>query len=317
MILKILFWLFVAIDVAALVLFGLLGLAAAKPSHTNPLVALIVPFVLPALVLTGSVWLFLRAQSTGGRVVALAIAALPFIFVVVSQGVVQLMMRGYQDEGGNFWQFRSGPLREIEAAIQRNDVAALTAAARGADVNKPGISGATALVLGFRQLEKTPEHGLDVVRALLKAGADPNAGKDELPLQPAIGLSRRFGPELVKLLLDAGANPNKRSEFGDPVFFIAGGADIDVEVMKLLLDRGADIKATNRDGHSAVHVPLLTRNWKVMLLLLQRGASWRNVRTPNDLPFRAYVENEARLGTGNGLAEVIEFLRAAEASGGR
>ena len=38
MVLKILFWLAVAIDVAAMLLFFLLGMAAAGPSKTNPLV---------------------------------------------------------------------------------------------------------------------------------------------------------------------------------------------------------------------------------------------------------------------------------------
>lgn len=65
--LRIVFWLVVAFDIAVLLLFGALGLAAARPSHTNPLAALIVPLVLPGLVLAGAVLLFLRAAEAGGR----------------------------------------------------------------------------------------------------------------------------------------------------------------------------------------------------------------------------------------------------------
>lgn len=84
--------------------------------------------------------------------------------------------------------------------------------------------------------------------------------------------------------------------------------------MKILLDRGADVKAKNRDGKGVVYLPATANNWKV-LLLLQRGAPWRDQRGVGGMPFRNYVEGEARLGTGGGLAEVLEFFKNANVSG--
>lgn len=312
--LRIVFWLVVAFDVAVLLLFGVLGLAAAGSSHTNPLAALIVPFVLPGLVLVGAVLLFLRAPSTSGRVVAVAIAALPLVFTLAARGVTQWIARGYQDGGGGFSQFHAGPQREIEAAIARNDAAAVTRLLPSVDVNKPGISGATLLVLALRQLNDTPTQ-LDVLRSLLAAGADPNLGRDELPLLAAIGASRTVGPEPVRLLLAAGAKPNTRDAIGEPVYFTAGGLDLDPALMLAMLDHGADIRALGRDGRSVLSLPASLRNWKMVLLLLQRGAPWRETRSLEGLPFNAWVEGQTGFGTGDGLAEVLEFLRAAEAGG--
>lgn len=308
---KILFWLFVAVDLVVLVIFGLLGLAAARPSHTNPFAAILIPFVLPGAILCGAVWLFLHSHTTAGRLLALGVAALPFLVVVISQGASLLTLSAHRDAEGNIRQFRSGPLREIEVAIERHDAVAVAAAARGAKLDTPSISGATVLVFALRQLDETPDQ-LDVVRALLQAGADPNAGGDELPLQVAIGASRKSGPEPVRLLLEAGANPNALTSFGDPAYFTGGGAEIDVEIMQLLLDRGADVRLLDKDGQGAVFLPSITENWKVLLLVLQKGAPWRDQKSVGGVPLRTYLENEAHHDPDPGLADVLAFFRAAD-----
>ncbi len=289
---KLLFWLLVAVDVIALVTFGLLGLAAAGPSRTNPIAALVIPFFLPAAILTGAIWLFLNAQATGARLVATFVAALPVLVVAVGSGTSLLQLLRYRDSAGDIREFRSEALREIEAAIQRNDAAAVATAARGADVNTPGLSGTTVLVLALRQLRKTPDQ-LDVVKALLAAGADPDLGRSELPLQVAIGASRAAGIEPVRLLLDAGADPNTRSEWGDPVYFIAGGAGADPAIMELLLARGADVQIRDSQGSGAAAAATRNGNWKVLKLLLERGAPWRDQKGPGGVPLRNYLEHQA------------------------
>jgi hypothetical protein len=308
---KILFWLFVAIDAVALLIFGLLGLAAAKPSHTNPIAALVIPFFIPAAILIGAILLFLNAQATGARIVALLVAAFPLLFVVGSWAVGMTQLLSYRDAAGNIREFRSPALRDIEAAIASNDAAAVATAVRGADLNTPGISGATVLVLALRHLRDNPD-GLDVVKALLAAGADPNIRGNELPLQAAIGASHKSGPEPVRLLLEAGANPNARDEWGNPAFFTAGGARL--EVMQLLLAHGADVQLRDKQGASAVVLPAQTRNWRVLELLLQRGAPWRDQKAIVGEPFLVSLEGEQRKaesrgGNTDGLAEVMALLR--------
>ncbi|MBL9166154.1 MAG: hypothetical protein JNN07_00265 [Verrucomicrobiales bacterium] len=311
---KVLFWLLVAIDAIVLVIFGLLGLAAAGPSRTNPIAALMIPFFIPGAILLGAVWLFLSVQAPGARVLALLIAASPLLFVVGSQVAGRWQLKGFRDASGNIRQFRSESLRAIETAILANDAGAVATAARGAaELNTPGLSGATALVLAFRQLRKSPGE-LDVIRALIAAGADPNVSKVELPLQVAIGESRASGPEPVRLLLEAGAKPNQRSEGGGPVFFFAGGAGIDVGILELLLKHGADVRLKDAQGRSAVVTAAIVGNWPVLELLLQRGAPWQDQKGTGGLPFLNFIEVEAnkvppQTASTNGLARVMALLR--------
>ncbi len=153
-----------------------------------------------------------------------------------------------------------------------------------------------------------------MIRALLAAGADPNISKTELPLQAAIGESRTSGAETVRLLLDAGANPNARGEWGNPAFFTAGGASL--EVMELLLAHGADVQLRDKQGRSAVVLAATTRNWRVLELLLRRGAPWRDQQAVQGVPFLDYLEREARDAqssswNSDGLGEVMALLRSA------
>ena len=309
---KILFWLFVAIDLVAIVIGGLLGLAAAGPSRTNPLAAIVIPVVIPGAILLGAVWVFLNMQSAGARALALGVAALPFIVVAIGMGTTALELLGYRDASGQIREFKSGALVEIEDAIARNDAAAVTAAARGAELNTRGISGASVLVLALRQLRTTPDQ-LDVIRALLAAGADPNFIASESPLQLAISASGRSGIELVRMFLDAGANPNAPDEEGEPAFFMAGASGVQVEVLQLLLARGADVQLRARDGESAVALPARTSNWPVLALLLRRGAPWQDQQGAVGVPFRDYVERELARSDAEGAAEVITHLRGGAA----
>ena len=304
---KLLFWLFVAIDLVALVIGGLLGLAAAGSSRTNPVAALVIPVFLPGLILAAAIGLFLFAQSPVARTVALFIAALPTLVVVGGHANALRILNAYRDESGEVTQFRTASLRAVEGAVTRGDAAAVAAAARGVDLDTPSLSGATMLVFALREFQRS-KGNIEVVRALLAAGADPNATGAEPPLQVAIAASRTAGLELVQLLLDAGADPNQRAEFGDPAFFMAGGAGIDVAVLELLLARGADVKLLDTNGKSAVVLAATTRNWRVLALLMQRGAPWRDQHGPSGLPFRTYVENELRDEKAEGVAEVLALL---------
>jgi hypothetical protein len=315
---KFLFWSFVAVDVGALVLFGLLALAAAGPSRTNPIAALVVPFLVPAAILVGAIVLFVNAESALLRTVAVVIAAAPVLITVGTQLHVLAKLSDYRDESGELRQFRSQELRDLEAAVTRGDAAAVAAAASGVDLDTPGLSGATVLVLALRRLQQAPER-IDVVRALIAAGADPNVAHAELPLQPAIAATRGCGIEPVQLLLDAGAHPNAIGESGDPAFFTAGGAGVDVAVMRLLVERGADVQLLGSNGRSAVVLAAQTRNWPVLELLVQLGAPWRDQFGRVGVPFLEHMESEERRDPQGeedraALARVMELLRAGAAS---
>ncbi|HYW30036.1 MAG TPA: hypothetical protein VE869_00920, partial [Gemmatimonas sp.] len=79
---KLLFWGFVALDIAALLFFFVLGLAAAGSSRTSPATVALFMLLLPAIPLAGAVWVFLRSSTTLWRVLAFVLAAAPVVVAV-------------------------------------------------------------------------------------------------------------------------------------------------------------------------------------------------------------------------------------------
>lgn len=72
----------------------------------------------------------------------------------------------------------------------------------------------------------------------------------------------RYG--LIKLLLDAGADPNAGLADGDtPLHY----ATVDYDITKMLLDAGADKRARNKDGKTPFDIAMENLNYKVLVLL--------------------------------------------------
>jgi uncharacterized protein len=248
--------------------------------------------VLPCIPLAGAVALYLRATSPAARVIALLIAAAPLVLLVTGNAVARLQVGATTNERGEMTFFRAGRMRDIAEAIARDDAATVASLAPTVNVNSRGASGMTLLVLAARRLRTTPERH-DVLRALLRAGADPDvAAQYELPLAIAIQQSGKAGLEPVRMMLDAGADPNLATSFGEPVYFAATGVSSTPETLALLLDRGANVNAEAPNGMTALFAAANTRNWKAALLLLERGADWRRGRSVNGLPFKSVVESE-------------------------
>jgi ankyrin repeat protein len=144
---------------------------------------------------------------------------------------------------------------------------------------------------------------------LLEAGADPNAGELELPLTAALMASEKAGLEPLRMLLAAGAYPNKPDSFGSPAYFLATGIRVHPGALPLLLDRGANLELRARDGATALRRATDSQNWPATLLLLQRGANWRETRMLNGTDFHNKIEADVRVyGDEKGLAEVLRFV---------
>jgi hypothetical protein len=87
---------------------------------------------------------------------------------------------------------------------------------RGADPNTQTNENGSSVLAGLAYVNE-----LECVRILLRAGADPNRGRDvsgETPLHHALAGSERGRTPLVKLLLDYGADPNSRTKPGVPSY---------------------------------------------------------------------------------------------------
>lgn len=296
---KLVFWGLAALDLLGILLLFVLGLAAAGSSRTSPVQVTLFLLVLPCIPLAAAVVVFLRSTSPMGRVVALLLVAAPLAVLVSTKAIADVQLRANSNERGELTFFRAGPMRDIAEAIARNDSRTVASLASTVDVNKTGLSDMTLLLLAARQLRQTPEQH-EVLRALLAARADPNKGAQyELPLAIAIQQSGKAGLEPVKLLLDAGANPNLKTSFGEPVWFAAIGRSSTLETLALLLDRGADVNAMTPNGSTALFSAANVRNWEAAVLLLQRGADWRRGRSVNGVSFKDLIDSYAGAESGD------------------
>lgn len=196
----------------------------------------------------------------------------------------------------------------VAAAIQYRQVdldAVVAAAARGEKVNCG--SSDSPLALDVAVLLDRP----DVVRALLEAGADPNARwtsrGDRFPLQDAIepgfSLSHVHRREIIGMLLRSDADPNARwcpfeSRMGVPPLMpaceskggvtplIAAAFYDQADTTYLLLDAGADPALTDGQGFSALDY---AKGRAVFELLLAARSSDPAMRREQAKSFREHV----------------------------
>lgn len=304
---RLLFTAFIALDAVALGLFFVLGLAAAKPSHT-PLLSVVAFFVLPGLALASLVLLFLHGPWAASRTLATLMAALPVLLAVggaaVSGGVAWWMGESVDGWG------RPDPQAQqrLEQAIAAGDAAAV--ARLGANPRAPVNEGA-ALVAALRLLEAHPQR-LEPLQALLQAGMSANAaGGPEAPLEAAIRVSRHAGAEPVRLLLRGGADPNFRLH-GEPAWFAALSSSTDPSVLPALLAAGADLRALDAAGNTGLYWAVFHRNWSAVRQLVERGAAWRHARLPDGQGLLQAVDaQQRRHPTDADLARLAQRLREA------
>jgi uncharacterized protein len=142
---------------------------------------------------------------------------------------------------------------------------------------------------------------MDLIKALLKKGADPNLRTDTVPVHglmqfdaswvnfdgqtPFVRAALSGDIEVMRLLLANGADPNIKTTQGTTALMAASGInwipgqtyshseEEYVEAVKLCLDRGADVNASNSLGLTAIH-GAANRGWvSIIQILADRGAT--------------------------------------------
>jgi hypothetical protein len=304
-VLNVLFGFFILLNLAVLGLWGALGLAAARPSHT-PLPQLAAFLAVPALLLVLVLLLYWRGPWAFSRPLATVLAAAPALLVLGGAGLSR-GIAGWLGAPSDDWG-RPDPARQqqVEAAIRAGDAASVARTAGAPDAR---LNDGAALVAALRQLEARPGD-LAPLRALLDAGVRPTAtGGAVDPLAEGIRASRWAGPEPVRLLLEAGADPNRRPG-AEPAWFAALTASTHPDVLPLLLARGVNLNAVDMAGQGAMFWAAHHRNWAAAALLVEHGAEWRSVQLRDGRPFKAVVDAERRLQPGDpGLQKLERLLR--------
>ena len=160
---------------------------------------------------------------------------------------------------------------------------------------------------------------LQLVKALLARGADPNARMTRRPPAFAGGYTDSVGAtpfllasatadvEVMRLLLDAGADPNLPTRSGATALMAAVGMNRTLgesavtegqalEATKLLLELGVDAKAVAANGENALFGPAY-RGWNTLVqLILDRGANVNAVSKAGITPWLAASGKGDRLG---------------------
>ncbi|HEY3159109.1 MAG TPA: ankyrin repeat domain-containing protein [Vicinamibacterales bacterium] len=196
----------------------------------------------------------------------------------------------------------------LTAINNRNYALAQLLIDRGGDVNMPNKGGWTPLYLATdnRNIEggdyPVPKPDLDhlqIIRALLQHGANPNARIRENTLTRTIFTMQWFfedgatafvraaqssDTELMKLLLQYKADPFIATANGDTAFTAAGGIgwvegvtyerspQENVEAIRMLLDLGLDPNGANNEGRTPLMGAALKGRNAAIQLLVDRGA---------------------------------------------
>lgn len=159
--------------------------------------------------------------------------------------------------------FANEGLRRAAAAAEAGDVAQIRAQKR-VDLNQVQPLGVNLLMYELGARNET------AVRALLEAGADPNALTPQ-GASPMLMAGVMEDPRWLGLLLDHGGDPNLKNGFGDPLLplLVSHGR---WENMVLLLDRGALIDGAGPSGQTATFLFATLHQFDRVHAMLERGA---------------------------------------------
>lgn len=144
----------------------------------------------------------------------------------------------------------------------RIDAALVAAKEVPGGVNAAGTNGLTALMVAVRRLN------LPMVKALLKAGANPNGDVRQVPLHLAI---RAKDLTIARTLLEGGANPNGLPGSKPPLMEAALINKFDA--VQLLLTAGGKVDAPNAVGRVATMSASTTGHIRMVNYLLDHGGS--------------------------------------------
>ncbi|CAH0003764.1 unnamed protein product [Clonostachys byssicola] len=127
----------------------------------------------------------------------------------------------------------------------------------GPDINATDREGDGVLHVALKQWNT----GADVLKALLKAGANPNA-KNKAGLTPLLSKRGDFKPQLLDILIEGGADVNATDRQGRTVLFnvlgdFISGSDGKYEHITQVVERGFSIHHRDWKGRTLLHEAVL------------------------------------------------------------
>lgn len=186
------------------------------------------------------------------------------------------------------------------AAGSRNNVLVLEhLLLNGAEINHADDDGLTALHYACQGNGGSEEISEATVRLLITYGADVDREVPFVPLRFAICAS---STNIMRILLKAGANPNPSVLNGtiEPLIVTAARGGRAPKMLELLLDYGADINASSSHRTNPLLIAAEYGNLKLVEFLVKRGANLDCADNDGDTPLI--------LAIGQGRQAVAEYL---------
>src|SRR5262245_35171133 len=205
------FWTVAVLDgIAAVVLWRLFE----SGGHGQGEGLLVVAYLVVVAILLVTACTFPLLRSDGWRAAAfilLLLSSAPLLYSTVAASVSRVE-ENRQFSGSSYFQ---GPALELaQAMIQHDNGLAKQLIPAAGDLNQPHGRGMTIWQFAVLQARDTDE-SIDLLRALLAAGADPRRDASPDTLLSATA----SGPRLTQFLLEAGANPNLVDNEHRPVWW--------------------------------------------------------------------------------------------------
>ena len=177
--------------------------------------------------------------------------------------------------------------------------------AAGADVGARNDDDRTPLHLAAANIESLP-----VVRALLEAGAGPEA-RDEFGGTPLHWATLSWSPPVVAALLDAGADLEARDIGGHTPLHVAAEYSESLPVVRALLKAGADLEARDANGETPLH-RAAARSWNlpVIAALLDAGADLEARDRDGHTPLHVAAAQSETFSESGTLSVVMGLLEA-------
>jgi uncharacterized protein len=266
------FWAVVVLDAALFLILLVLGVSGGGPPDGGREMSLFFFVIVPAIIVGGAVLLFIKAESSLWRGVALVIVAGPGLIIAGTRLRSALIDYQVRQNAAGSGYFSGRDLKRAAAAVVRHAVGALAALDKSVDVNTKGERAMTLMELAVTQVFDTSAGSapLDIVRALLARGADPNAGLETATKMP--------DSVVLSMLLDAGAKPGYASDHGPVVFQWLNMMPL--ANFTALLDHALDVNLNDGSGRRIIIAAAENDRWNFVLLLMDRGADvTRDVRT--------------------------------------
>lgn len=175
-------------------------------------------------------------------------------------------------------------------AVQDNDVKKVKALLKaGANPNVTDKYGDTALMFA------TVLDRQDIAKELLENKADPNVKRKD-GLSPTMAAATSGKTEILHQFIKSGGDVNAKDPNGNTAFIletinILVGQNQSIDILKALAEAGADVNTRNKFGHTALSMAVERKNKKLVDFLKSLGARGET-KTQSQIPIQNPVPDD-------------------------